>query len=267
MKYQPKALALLNAADLKYLAAALMLIDHFGMIFFPQLRVLRMIGRLSMPIWAFFIAQGALKTHSPGKYALRLAIFALVSEPCYDLARFGQLWETSMQNVGITLLLGLLTCYFATWMQKGEIPVAGLPAWLAKSAFTPVLCFLLTAGVIVLSMFTRSDYGVFGVLAILMFYLFGDNLIGLFFSCAVPNFIHWYSLLGSSLNFSSFSALLTFLRRYSMQISTQWMAVFAFIPLALYNGARGQAPKWFFYVFYPGHLLLFGLMHLLLIAL
>jgi hypothetical protein len=266
MKYQPKALALLNAADLKYLAAALMLIDHFGMIFFPQLRALRMIGRLSMPIWAFFIAQGALKTHSPGKYALRLAIFALVSEPCYDLARFGQLWETSMQNVGITLLLGLLTCYFATWMQKGEIPVAGLPAWLAKSAFTPVLCILLTAGVIVLSMFTRSDYGVFGVLAILMFYLFGDNLIGLFFSCAVPNFIHWYSLLGSSLNFSSFSALLTFLRRYSMQISTQWMAVFAFIPWRCTTARAGRRRNGFS-MFFIRTSAFVRLMHLLLIAL
>jgi hypothetical protein len=38
----------------------------------------------------------------------------------------------------------------------------------------------------------------------------------------------------------------------------QWAAVFAVIPLLLYNGKRGggsaRLNKWFFYIFYPAHI-------------
>lgn len=163
-----------------------MLIDHFGRSFFRSGRVLRMIGRLSMPIWAFFIAQGALKTHSPANTRCVWQFLPWYRSRAMIWARFGQLWETSMQNVGVTLLLGLLACYFASWCTKGKSLCPACPPGLPKGAFTPAVCFLLTAGVIVLSMFTRSDYGVFGVLAILMFYLFGDNLAGLFFPAPCP---------------------------------------------------------------------------------
>ena len=36
----------------------------------------------------------------------------------------------------------------------------------------------------------------------------------------------------------------------------QWMMVFAVLPLACYNGVRGSAPRWLFYVFYPAHIYL-----------
>ncbi len=39
-----------------------------------------------------------------------------------------------------------------------------------------------------------------------------------------------------------------------------WFGLLAFVPILLYNGRRGKGFKGFFYLFYPGHLLLIWLL-------
>ena len=70
----------LDGGTLKLMAAALMLIDHVGAILLPETVILRCIGRLAFPIFAFFIAEGYAHTRSFGRYLLRMAIWAAVSE-------------------------------------------------------------------------------------------------------------------------------------------------------------------------------------------
>ena len=48
---------------LKLIAMLTMTIDHIGVILLPQYRILRIIGRLTMPIYAFMIAEGCHYTH------------------------------------------------------------------------------------------------------------------------------------------------------------------------------------------------------------
>ena len=106
----------LNQENLKLIACGTMLIDHFAAVIllsmFPHTRnvvelyyILRIIGRLAFPIYCFLLVEGAHYTRNPKKYALRMAIGAVLSEIPYDLAFYGG-WTLENQSVMITLLLG-----------------------------------------------------------------------------------------------------------------------------------------------------------------
>ena len=78
----------------------------------------------------------------------------------------------------------------------------------------------------------------FGVIVLMMFYLYYDRFYNmLFFGTAT------LTLLVSSY---------------------QIFDVMAMIPIGLYNGKKGIGVKYFFYVFYPGHLLILGMIHMLI---
>lgn len=81
-------------------------------------------GRLAFPLFAFFIAEGFRHTRSAGRYAARLAVFALLAEVPFDLAIAGRPFAPEGQNVLFTLLLGLLAL---VWLKAwGGRPLFGL---------------------------------------------------------------------------------------------------------------------------------------------
>ena len=98
----------LDGGTLKLMAAALMLIDHVGAILLPETVILRCIGRLAFPVFAFFIAEGYAHTRSFGRYLLRMAIWAAVSEIPFNL-EFGHFFVPGRQNVLWTFCLALLS--------------------------------------------------------------------------------------------------------------------------------------------------------------
>lgn len=100
-----------NDDTLKFIALATMLIDHMGYLLFPQHFYLRMIGRLSFPIFAYLIAKGAVRTQHPGAYARRLLAFGLISQIPYNLVRHQLWWSFTEPNIFFTLLAGLLMIY------------------------------------------------------------------------------------------------------------------------------------------------------------
>ena len=71
---------------LKIIAILTMTIDHVGFFFFPDIEVLRIIGRLSFPLFAWLIANGAYHTKNMHAYLVRLFIFALISQVPFSLA-------------------------------------------------------------------------------------------------------------------------------------------------------------------------------------
>ncbi len=76
----------------------------------------------------------------------------------------------------------------------------------------------------------RSDYGGSGVLLILIYYVF-------------RNYKKSKLVLGAGWNLFLFQGI-------------QRFGAAASVPIAFYNGKRGPGMKYFFYVFYPAHLLL-----------
>ena len=97
----------LSPDALKLCACALMTFDHTAAVFFPQNLLLRIPGRPAFVIFAFLLAQGAMRTENFRRYALRLFWFGILSEAPFDFALHGGV-NPSFQNVYPTLLTGLL---------------------------------------------------------------------------------------------------------------------------------------------------------------
>lgn len=94
----------LNQNAVKWLAAGLMVVDHIGVVFFPQTLLLRYLGRLSFPLFSWLLGQGEQHTRNVYRYGLRLLAFGLLSQPIYSA-----LFNAYQLNVLFTLLVGLIT--------------------------------------------------------------------------------------------------------------------------------------------------------------
>lgn len=87
---------------LKLLAIIFMVIDHIGALMFTDVEILRMIGRLAFPIFAYQLAQGYRYTSNVNKYMFRLWVFALISQIPFSLA-----FDTFKLNIMFTFLVSL----------------------------------------------------------------------------------------------------------------------------------------------------------------
>lgn len=194
--------------------------------------LLRLVGRLSFPLFCFLLVEGFLHTHNFRRYALRLLLFAFLSEIPFDLALFGVPIWPYYQNVFFTLLTGLLVLW---GFSRADAAAARTKNHL-HAAFSSLPQVLILFSGFAAVMILQSDYDVIGVLLIAVLYLTRQNR-KLQLICG---------------------ACICVL--YSIP------AAFAFLLLFLYNGKRGKGGKrtqYFFYAFYPLHLLLFGLVRLL----
>ncbi|WPD21600.1 MAG: TraX family protein [Candidatus Electrothrix scaldis] len=87
----------------KDLACLLMLIDHIGAVFFPDVVLLRIVGRLALPLFAYQVALGIRHTSDTGRYFLRLFGFALLAQPFFML-----LFHTTQLNILFSFSLFVL---------------------------------------------------------------------------------------------------------------------------------------------------------------
>jgi hypothetical protein len=223
----------MSGFTLRMLAMSSMLLDHIGAAFEHSLPgavyiVFRTAGRIAMPLFCFLIAEGLFHTRNARKYLLRLLMLALVSEVPFDRLFLGEWLEFGHQNVGFTLLLGLLgILLFDTFAARGQ-KAAALTAILAAGCAAWLL---------------RSDYTVYGVYYIFIFYIFRGNKLARAVALTGGVLLLSFSHLDVSTKFSLVSLA----------------AVLAVVPITLYNGERGlggRAAQGVFYAFYPVHLLI-----------
>ncbi|PHV71661.1 hypothetical protein CS063_03615 [Sporanaerobium hydrogeniformans] len=154
---------------LKLIALCLMLVDHFGMVFFPEVIGFRMIGRLSMPLFAYGLARGFQKTRSLKKYKERILLFAFISQIPYGLMNVAvyQTQESFWKfNIGFTFwaALGVLSSYKGLktfWHTKRKIQ----ENFLKSSGY--LISIMLLVGFVELF---QCDYGAYGILLVVAFY-------------------------------------------------------------------------------------------------
>ena len=103
---------ILSGNTLKILAAIFMVIDHIGLMFFPSMIIFRCIGRLSMPIFAFMISEGAKYTKNKLKYFLSVFILAVICQTVYYFADGGSLYMSILVTFSISILLIYALDYF-----------------------------------------------------------------------------------------------------------------------------------------------------------
>ncbi len=180
---------------------------------------LREIGRLAFPIYCFLLVEGFFYSKNLIKYGVRLLLFFFISEIPFDLAFLGHL-GFEHQNVFSTLLFGLIAMVL---MEKVRVKVD-------TAKFTGRLLWALPGfAVAAVAQILNTDYGAFGVIAIMILYMLRDTP-GKQAAAGAACFI-W-----------------------------EITAPLAFIPVYFYNGKRGLKMKYFFYVFYPLHLTLLVLL-------
>lgn len=234
----------ISASTLHILAMIFMLFDHLWATIIPGNQWLTCLGRLAFPIFAFMIVEGYFHTSSLRRYALRLLLFALISEIPFNLMYSSSLIYPYHQNVIWTLLLGLGLIHL------NELTAKRRKMWLRilVGCITVIVGFL--AG-----MLTMVDYYGVGVVTILTFYFFRKR--------------KWWCLLGQIvvLYYMNVEILSGFyfevtIMGHTVPIVQQGLALLALIPIWLYRGRKGYSSKLFQYVcygFYPVHMLVFCL--------
>lgn len=236
----------LNAAHLKIIAMVCMLLDHmWGTVVSGNLWM-TCVGRIAFPIFAFQVAEGYARTKNFKKYLLRMFLFALIAEIPFNLMSGGWWINPLGQNVMFTFCLSLLLIRI--------IDKARARHWGLGLAAVVIGAF---AGYFV-GMFTFVDYYGYGILMVLVFWLFRDVKFGWLIQLAAMIYINFEMLGGMHYE--------VFLFGKSVMLSVQGFAVLAMIPIGLYNGRRGTDKKWFqyaVYAFYPVHILILSLIAML----
>lgn len=135
---------------LKIIALVTMILDHIGM--FWGIEWLRLIGRLSFPIYCFLISKGVKKTKDIKQYMIRVLMLAIISQCIW------QYMGVSVLNILFTYFLFIQMMYFI----KNKNNIMASIVFLVSVLVSPML-----------------DYGFYGFVLLFMFYYIEDKYVRL----------------------------------------------------------------------------------------
>lgn len=95
-----------------------MLIDHVGLVLFPEIEALRIIGRLAMPVFAFFIGEGCLHTRNRKAYFLRVFILGIICQAVYIAEAAINGGNGFYLNILLTFSVSIPLCYLFLYIVK-----------------------------------------------------------------------------------------------------------------------------------------------------
>lgn len=223
--------------QLKILALITMTIDHVGVVLLPQYVILRVIGRLTYPIFAYMIAEGCFYTRSKKRYLGGIFALGLVCQLGFFIA-MGSL----EQSILTSFVLAIVTIYALQLAdsRRDLIGVLALVGALALDVFVALALPVILAGTDF-----SIDYGFWGIL--LPTFCYAPRI---FFKKALDK-----QRLRLMLACATLGIVLVCIQMNDWMGGIQWFSLFAIVPLACYNGKRGTWPlKYLFYIYYPAHL-------------
>ncbi len=213
----------LSGNQLKIIAMLAMLADHIGLCLLPELKILRVVGRLAFPIFAYMIAEGCRYTRHRGIYLARLATLAAGCQVVYTV--FGGGWHL---NILITFSMAIATIFAI----DGYIKQRNLRSLLVMIAVLAGLVFVEgVAPVLFAEQGFHPDYGALGVMLPMVIYFARNKWEKLLLAAVILLAMAW----GSG--------------------GVQWFSLLALPLLLCYHGKKGKMKlKYMFYIFYPAHL-------------
>ncbi len=237
--------AFISANAIKYFAVFAMLIDHIAWCFVDTNSILgiimHLIGRMTAPIMTYFIVEGYHYTRNVNRYLLRLAIFAAVSWIPFLFMEYGTFLPFTFVdgNLYFNPAQGVIYTFFLTLLALKTVHSQSLPKP-AKVVLVIGLCMLSSIG----------DWFFFPIVWALLL----DKYRGNFKKQAAAFAISSVVLM---------TLMIVFLTDGFGDNWFQYGVLLALIPLYFYNGEKGRGGrfnKWFFYIFYPAHLLILGIL-------
>ena len=239
------SLRILSNNGLKVIAAVIMVIDHMGVLIFPEVIAFRIIGRIGFPIFAFLIAEGAKHTRNKLRHLVVMGGFAAVIQIVYFIATGSQ-----EMNVLITFSLSLLIIYALDHLKNtvfGEI----------RSTKNTVIASLLLIGAVLLAIVSSAifdlDYGLWGCML--------PAFPALFTTPKVPSPLNIFKTFDTktfrvlAIGFGTLLLAIDTMMTSQFYGLIQLVALLSIPILLLYSEKRGKLKmKYFFYIFYPLHL-------------
>lgn len=239
-------LRVLNRDVIKYIAVFAMTLNHIGAAFFESGtfwgELLIDIGYFTAPAMCYFLVEGYQYTHSRKKYLQRLLLFALISQiPFYMALAPEGAGILEKLNMMCTLSVCFLILEVKTWVRQDAIRL-----------FLYALLFLVNG---------KCDWATMAPVYTLLFaYAYGSQrkMTRAFVIAMVVFMVDIYRI--NSFFYPVDKALLL------TGFSVLGVMAAAVAVLYLYNGKQAERgrtfSKWFFYIFYPGHLLVIGIIRM-----
>ena len=222
----------LSATGLKLLACLFMLIDHVGVRLFPGVLWMRIIGRLAFPIFAYFIAEGCRYTANRKKHFLSVFLLGCLCESVYII--YTGAWYG---NILYSFSLSILLIYLLQWCRT------------KNTAFHYFLTLLSLGALAALLHYVNFDYGFTGIISPLAVAWPGDRQgenQGI--SPAVPSKKVRLLLYAVCIMLTAIENPLHLYQLFAL-LSIPLLSIYS-------NKAGSKKLKYFFYIFYPIHLLL-----------
>lgn len=241
---------ILDSNQLKLIAIIAMTVDHIAWAMFDGYPsallplVMHIIGRLTCPIMCYFIAEGYHYTRNINKYTFRLFAFAFVSHFAYIFA-----------SNDFVDFKSFIPFYYGNFLNQtsvmwslawGLVMLRIVDSRRIKSIYKVLLVILIC--IITLP----SDWSCIAALCIMAIGTnrgdFRKQMSWMIFYVALYSLVYFFAI--------------------DKAYGILQMGVVLSIPvIAMYNGKRGKNPKinkfmkWFFYIFYPAHLFVIGLIN------